>query len=271
MPYYQAFGLTIRSAIAFPELLPHPEIPKTDLVIVDETFPAEAPTNLFPSYRFDVPSIGCFRIARGNRVSFTVGKNTEAELLRLFLLGSSLGCVLQQRGLIVLHGNAISLDGETCQIFVGHQGAGKSTLAAWHFLHGAKILADDVCAITFDDAGRAVVLPSFPQIKLWQISADLLGISTKGLRRIRPNSDKFALPIGKQFCRSSLPITEVVEISPKANSVMLLKGASKIERLVEHSYRYQFIRNMGFLASYQQKLIQLAGQIGMTSRPRQVL
>ena len=172
---------------------------------------------------------------------------------------------------MVLHGNAVAIDDNTCRVVVGKSGAGKSTAAAWHYSQGNKVLADDVCAVSIDDAGAAWVIPSFPQIKLWQASADLLGISTAGLRRIRPEFDKYALPLGEKFQKRSLRLTEIVEIDPEADWNEEHRGVKKLPYLVRHSYRYHFVPQMGILPDYQKKLLQLASSVRLLSVPRRAL
>ena len=151
---------------------------------------------------------------------------------------------------------------------MGHRGTGKSTTAAWFYLQGNGILADDVCAIRLDEVGNAVVFPSYPQIKLWQASADLLGISTHQFRRIRPDFDKFGMPLGEQFVDQPLRLAEVVELDLKTEKELPVEGSAKLRLLVEHSYRYGFIRKMGIQNSYHQKLLSLAPQAKMFRSPR---
>ena len=84
-------------------------------------------------------------------------------------------------------------------IMIGfNPGSGKSTLSGAFFNRGYSILADDICAINNEGS----VLPSFPQIKLWADVAKKLIINTQTLKKIRPNVDKFALPLKKQFISS---------------------------------------------------------------------
>ena len=70
--------------------------------------------------------------------------------VRLFLLGSAMGALLHQRGLLPLHTNAVEVGGRAFA-FMGKSGAGKSTLAAWFHDRGFRIVADDVCVVGFDD------------------------------------------------------------------------------------------------------------------------
>ena len=277
MNRYFAFGLNIQSDFKIPELLlsqfsitnPDLEI-KASLTLdglSDNYIGNHVEANKNQLY-LHLENIANFLIENGNRITYQRTAHVSDEELRLFILGSCLGCILQQRGYIVLHGNAITTDEKTCKIIVGHQGAGKSTTAAWHYLQGAKILADDVCAITFNEQGVPMVIPSYPQIKLWQASADLLGISTQSLRRVRPQDEKFAVPIEKQFWQTPLPLTEVTEISQTNSENNPIQGANKLALLIQHSYRYYFLEKMQLTTEYIKKILLLANQIKMQSTPR---
>ena len=276
---YFLFGLWIDSDITLPTagsiFLMRPSV---DVVIREGMTPDQLEQRLSPTSEafgeegkllFSVPTIGRFLIEDGRRITYQKDPDlTESESIRLFLLGSCMGALLQQRGVIVLHGNAVSMDGKTCSIFVGDSGAGKSTMAAWHYRKGSLILADDVVAVVFNEAGDPMVIPSFPQIKLWQASADLLGISTDRLKRVRPQDEKYSLPIMAQFCRSTLPILEVVEILKEPGQVKSYTGVEKLGLLQLHSYRYSFLGLMGIQNAYLAGLVRLAGKIGVRSCER---
>ena len=92
----------------------------------------------------------------GNQIVIDAAPDATDRNVRLFLLGSALGALLHQRGLLPLHANAIDLGGGAVA-FSGHSGAGKSTIAAWFHDRGHRILADDVCVVGFDQSGRALV------------------------------------------------------------------------------------------------------------------
>ena len=277
---YHAFGLSIEADLDFPELLKvDSDGSGPDLVITQSAgiSPFQTPVADHQpqpdklQFRLKIINAGDFLIENGNRITYQPADGVSEGELRLFLLGSCLGCVLQQRGLVVLHGNAVTTDGETCKIIVGHQGAGKSTYAAWYYQQGAKILADDVCALSWDAQGRPQVIPSYPQLKLWQATADLLGIRTQGLRRVRPQDEKFALPITDQFWRSPLPLTEVIELSSTSTTVAPIVGMYKARCLIEHSYRYNFLENMGLTRAYMKTVLRLTSLVTMKTGGRMAL
>jgi len=207
-------------------------------------------------------------VENGKTITYMLYEEADEDNLRLFLLGSAMGALLQQRGFIVLHGNAISTNEKNCEIFVGRRGAGKSTTAAWHYLHGAKILADDVCAIGFGADGHPYVLPSYPQLKLWQASADLLKIQTQNLRQLRKQDAKFALVILDNFFKQPLPVSQIIEINKDSLGTKNLYGAEKLTVLIKHSYRYNFLRRMGMGTNYRKSLMQLADKVQVSSKNR---
>jgi hypothetical protein len=267
MHFYSAFGLTLHADIFFPELFSASGSPD---VVIQRGVISEGhsgPNTVF----LNLPTIAKFLIEAGNRVTYDPATCVSDESLRLFILGSCMGAILHQRGYIVIHGNAISLDGKTCQIFVGHSGAGKSTTAAWYYQQGATILADDICAIGYDNDSNPIVIPSYPQLKLWQSSATLLDIDTRSLRRVRPEDAKFALPIHTQFQPTPLPLTKITEIHSKECTTESVRGIEKITLLTTHTYRAYFLRRMKKMNSYTKVLILLSQKVEMSRERRPVI
>lgn len=266
---YRAFGLNFFSDMEIPEFLPL-EFTDPDVeicagsVIERDVRVAGGEGWLY----LHVKSVARFLIENGNRITYDLYPGVHLDSFRLFLLGSAMGALLLQRGLIVLHGNAISTDGETCTIFVGHSGAGKSTTAAWYFQNGATILADDVCAIDFDEVGRPIVFPSYPQLKLWQASADLLEIDTQSLRRVRPQDNKFAIRILDQFSAKPLVLSRVVELHVEERESTVYSGLFKLDLLRKHTYRVSFLKYLLLEQGYCRKLMTLAGKINLESSDR---
>ena len=125
---YRAFNLHFSADINIPEFQAETK-EKSDVVICASIIPGEVQPSS-QQLLLDINPIARFLIKNGDTIHYQCYSGAHADELHLFLLGSCMGAFLQQRGLIVLHGTAISLDGETCTLFVGHSGAGKSTLAA---------------------------------------------------------------------------------------------------------------------------------------------
>lgn len=218
-------------------------------------------------FRFAVPDVARYWVSAGREIVVEPAAGAAAASVRLYLLGSCLGALLYQRGWLLLHGNAIRV-GDACLVCVGDSGAGKSTLTAAFLQRGCQVLADDVVPV--NAAGEAI--PGYPRIKLWQDSADRLGLSTTGLRRISPEMEKFDYPLGQRFCAQSLPIRWIYVLAPgdvKEPVIQPVEGAARFTALRDNSYRFEYLAGMGLLATHLQQCATLANRtrIATLNRP----
>ncbi len=140
---YRAYGLTLRSQLPLPELLPAPEYAVPDITI-RLAAPAALPSPWrTPGTHFDdplrevalvYPAGGSFFIREGREILVALMPGQEEAAARLNLLGVALAVAQHQRGRLVLHGSVVAAGGRAVA-FLGGSGWGKSTLAA--SLHGA--------------------------------------------------------------------------------------------------------------------------------------
>jgi hypothetical protein len=207
---YQAFGLSWHSPqLAMPELPAEGGGPLVEVVPGD---PQHWPP--LPAGRHDTPfvrmapgelqltveGIGRFRVSGGERISWwREHEGVSDQDIRTFLLGSAVGALLIQRGLLVLHGNALERGGEAI-VCLGHSGAGKSTLAYALLQQGWRLLADDLVAISPD----GLVLPGIPRIKLWHDAARAFGLDPEQLPQMRQGMHKYLL-MGQEIRRAEQP------------------------------------------------------------------
>lgn len=280
--HYAAYGLIFDSDLALPELVPvassshrTPDVRIEQGAVASEGLPANEGTQVGPflwlgptSMWLQVPGVARFEVRQGTRIRFDPLPGSDEESLRVFLLGSALGALLFQRGLLVLHGNAVQV-GSQVMVCVGPSGAGKSTLAAGFAQRGYSVLADDVVAV--DAQCRAV--PGFPRIKLWQDTADQLAVSTEGLNRIRPTLQKFNLPLSQRFATEPLPIRWVYILKSDNQDDIRLKPIRGLERLAplhHNTYRVRFLDGMALRADHLQLCARLANQITLSevTRPK---
>lgn len=273
---YACYGLIIDSQLPLPELLAPVRDPKRytvpDVTIEIGEVSGDGLAHgkqLGPflwvadqSLWLNVPEVARFHVSGGNRITIDPEPGIDEDSIRVFLLGSGLGALLFQRGYLVMHGNSIRIE-DKCMICVGHSGAGKSTLAAGFLQRGYDILADDVVPI--DSDGSA--LPGFPRIKLWQDTADRIGVNTSNLRRIRPNMEKFNYPIHDRFTDRPLPIRwvyilnshQVAEINFQA-----IRGLDRFAPLRNNTYRVRFMEGLPLRAQHLKGCSQLAGRIHLS-------
>jgi len=122
--------------------------------------------------------VGRFLVREGRLVRVEPLEGTPPSSWRLPLLGSVLALLLEQRGLLALHGGAARFhDGEENAVavgFLGDKGQGKSTLNAALSQAGFSLLCDDVLAVSGASAPDEplTALSGFAWLKL---SPDALG------------------------------------------------------------------------------------------------
>lgn len=262
MTMARAYGLTIDSAIPLPGL---PQAAAGSVADIAIRLGAPDTEEAHSALTLDVTGVARFVIADGREIRVSPDPGAAPETVRLFLMGSAMGALLQQRGLLVLHGNAIRI-GDSCMVCIGASGAGKSTLAAGFAQRGHAPLADDVVAVTPD----GLALPGLPRIRLWRDAAVRLGHDIATLARVRPEFDKFELAAATDPHPLPIRWIHAIEVTPGAAlSTRRIDGATRIQLLRNHSYRPQFIaRTMGEAAHFA-RTAALAAQVAMyrTVRP----
>ncbi|WP_207459235.1 hypothetical protein [Azospirillum sp. SYSU D00513] len=278
--FYISYGLTIASELPLPELAVRQHGAETEadirigIGVVDTEGLADG-RQIGPflwvsatALWLRIPRVARFLVTGGSRILIDPEPGIDEDSLRVFLLGSAMGALLFQRGCLVLHGNAIRI-GDQCMVCVGRSGAGKSTLAAGFMQREYPVLADDVVAVD----GDCRALPGFPRIKLWQDVASQLGIDTANLRRIRPNTEKFNLPVAATEAGSPLPIRWVYILGSDHGEEMTLepiRGLHRFQPLHDNTYRVRFLNGMALKPQHLALCGRLAGRIRLArlTRPR---
>jgi hypothetical protein len=248
--YYKAFGLTIASALECPELSPaqgpaevsieYGQVPEALESVLEQTAWFQVNSEAF---LLKVDNVAKYLVSAGKQIIIEPVPEVRDNEVRLFLLGSAFAALLQQRGLLPLHGCAVEVNGRAA-IFVGPSGGGKSTLAGALHQRGYRILADDVGVISFSPAGVPFVIAAYPQIKLWADSAQLLGKNPDELRRIMDSMEKYGLPLEEGFAGTPLPLERVYELevgSSQDLELIEVQGMDKLVVFVNHTYRRQFL------------------------------
>jgi hypothetical protein len=275
-----AYGLNIASAIALPELrAPVGDVASPDLVITLDTIDPSAlhamraigplswasPTEI----AFEVPGVARYRISAGQRIVIDPQPGIDEASLRLFLFGSALAAVLLQRGLVRLHGCAVTIDGGAC-IAVGHSGVGKSTLAEGLRRRGFPVFADDVVAI---DANNHVLV-GIPRIKLWDDVVATLGLDPAALKQLRPDLAKYDVGIGDAAPRESAPARWIYALDThhaEAVTVTRVTGMEAFALLRRNSYRARFADAIGLKATHLRRAMEVAASARLANvrRPSQ--
>ncbi len=280
MHFYSVYNLTFGSELILPELTPlevstgvGPDVIIRLGGVCDSGLAGGEQLGPFlwvdpASLWLRVPHVARFLVTDGREITVDPEPGIDEDSIRVFLLGSAFGALLFQRGLLVLHGNAIRI-GDQCMVCAGHSGVGKSTLAAGFMQRGHQILADDVVPVD----SRCYALPGFPRIKLWQDVADKLGIDTANLRRIRPNLEKYNYPVGNMSAGEGLPIRWIYILKTAHTGEMALQpvnGMHRFHPLHDNTYRVRFLHGMALKPQHLKLCGRLASSIRLAdiTRPR---
>lgn len=170
---YHAYGLNIASDLECQELLAG-DGAAPDVRVRSGPVPAglASPPAQGVAYQaapdqflLDIEHVARFFIHNSNEIVIERAPEAADGDIRSFLLGSVIGVLLHQRGMLPLHASAIAT-ARGAVAFAGEVGCGKSTLAAALHRRGYRVLADDVCAVSLNGAGQPIVTPAYPQLNL---------------------------------------------------------------------------------------------------------
>lgn len=245
---YQVFGLIIRSDLPLPELFEAASAIEPDVVIRLASIPDRSEPGLRvhgEGLLLSVPEVARYSIRRGREIVVDPEPSAHPRNVRLFLLGSAFGALLHQRGLLPLHANAVEIDGAAVA-FMGESGAGKSTLAAWFHDRGHRIVADDVCVVSFADDGEAVAHPGLPRLRLWDEALEATGRKVEDFPQSYVGDDgwnKFDVAIGRATAVDrDLPVRAAYLLERgQAFETQPLHGIEAAETVFAHTYRGAFV------------------------------
>ena len=253
---YKVFGLKIVCDIELPELMEDTSREVPDVTInkdhlLDIWLGTVKNKQVFIVERnlimFKVPELAIFRIQDGNRINYSPLIEGNNDQIRLYILGTCMGALLNQRNMLPLHGSAVAINGKAYAI-VGDSGAGKSTLASALINKGFPLLTDDVIALKNNKDGHPLVLPAYPQQKLWENSLKEFKIDSSNLSPLFERETKFAVPIRDQFFNKPLPLAGIFELVTCEGEKVKLDSMNPLERLhvlFQHTYRNLFIKRLG--------------------------
>jgi len=158
-------------------------------------------------------------------VSVVKPDHIKPERLKSYLLGSVLSSILRARGTICLHASVVEIDGRAIA-FTGPKSAGKSTTAAALVQYGARMLTDDIAAITTADR-RYHVQPGYMYLRLLPNSIDALYGESKdkppatmfGNSKKHIKLDQDGNGYGT-YCPDPMPLSCIFQLEPRSISAV---------------------------------------------------
>lgn len=256
---YKAFGFHVLSEIPLPEApLTSEKIDRVDIEITigdlsSKWAESAAPNTNFiikeSQVMFKISNTAIFLIQDGKNIIVSPFDEFRQDRIRLYLLGSCMGAILLQRKILPIHGSAVVIDGKA-YAFVGESGAGKSTLASAFIKKGYPLLTDDVIAISTNHCDNLLVIPSYPQQKLWKESLEEFGMECNHFHPLIDRAAKFAIPVTGFFSDASVPLAGIFELELSENNrihIKKIERLGKLRTLFNHTYRNFIISPAGLL------------------------
>jgi hypothetical protein len=279
---YLVFGLQLQSNLPIPELIPaETSASSPDVTVLMDVSPCIAGGKLseqgpliYTSAYTDTagqPALRIWELAGGEILHLVYFDDTQFWMNRqgtelwakwpnnltiedtaTYLLGPVLGLLLRLRGMTCLHASAVAF-ADSALVFVGSEGAGKSTTAALMARRGCAVISDDVVALV-DREGSFYVHPAYPYLSLWPDSVkivygpekELPGFSSswdKRLLSLARNDLRFEaqdLPLGAIFVlgeRGSVPDAPFLEAMTPRDGLLALVANSYATNLLNKEMR----------------------------------
>ena len=266
---YKAFGLNwFSDCLSIPELYETKE-KKVDISIHLELSTFQ-PSDWFLKVKDDqiemnIRDLANFRMEGGNKITIKSKNKNNDDALRTYLLGSVMGGILIQRGILLLHANALEKSGKVI-VCAGEKGVGKSTISYILMSNGWKLLSDDLVAIN----ENGIVLPGIPRIKLFKGVIEGLNLNINKFRHLYFNEDKYVIDkenVNPSFAFEKLSEIFFLEKNSKYKSNIINKPvevnseSEKFFCLSKNLFRPKMINDRKTQEKYFLKLAELAKNI----------
>lgn len=270
---YRIFNLTIESTLECPDLIPgdylNPDVTLRRGKVPDALTDAVVRTDYYQAsdnqFLLNIENVAKYLITNGKQILIDKYPEGNEDSVMVFLLGSAMGALLHQRGMLPLHASAIEFRGKSIA-FIGPSGIGKSTLAGAFQARNYRVLADDLCVITFDHAGLPTVLPGNPNLKLWSDSVIFLGKDVSDFRRVQSDINKHKIPLLNSFCDTPVLLERIYLLENSVNgqlSLESIQGERKLTILLENTYRSNYLLVNESILPYLKQCVEVAKKIGL--------
>jgi hypothetical protein len=268
MQTYSAYRLHIASELPFPQLT----ITAAEPDIYIRLRPLDTPDSLLcygaESYTGET-EFGRFLISDGRDLVFDPLPGIDEEMLRHFILGPVLALLLRQRGLFTLHASSVAIQGAAIA-FVGNTGWGKSTLANAFHTQGYPLVTDDLLVVDLSES-KAMIMPSFPLIKLWPDSAAALENDLSQFSKLYAGTDKLMQCLTQGF-QDDLILLKRIYILGKGEEISIQRLAAQeaLVNIIAHSWGVKNLTERHFVQTHLGQCALLVNQVPVSylKRPK---
>lgn len=173
--------------------------------------------------------IGSFGISPdGRQVRYRLNPDASAADVEAMILGPVIGLALQMQGHILLHAGALALARHAFAVS-GPHGAGKSTLVtSFATANGLGVLTDDILPLA-SRAGCLYARRSHPRMKLWEDSAEAVGLRPEELPAVASGVSKRRVVAGKDAGTTGpaeVPLAAIYLLHPHQDSASPIRFRS---------------------------------------------
>ncbi len=213
-------------------------------------------------FLFYLKGVGRYWVQSPKKIIIQPDEEASVKDLRVFLFSSVFGYLLQKRGFLTIHANAVRFHKKGILI-AGPSGVGKSTLTKALIAGGARFMVDDIASISFDQSGIPYVAAGLPRLKLWKDALKKLALEPSGLEPVREGLEKYEynqFPVIKTHAQVHLIIVLRTHNKPDIQ-VSRLTGAEKFNVLKSNTYRYQFLTSSKDTKNHFEMASRLAGAV----------
>lgn len=184
-------------------------------------------------FYLQVKDVGEFYCENGTKILIKPILNVDKASIELYLNGSVLGAILQQKKILALHASSFVVNDQVI-ILCGESGFGKSSIALSFCIHrNGILLTDDITPIQ-----NGNILPIAEKMKLWGDSLASMDIDKSNLHPVHEKMDKYYFDVitGEEPRKPDMIIFGEIDDGLEESTIHEVHGALKFELLYKNQY-----------------------------------